>query len=579
MIPERCPKERGAEYEIFERLKNDQNTEGWIVLHSLELANRGIGKPYGEIDFVVIIPREGIICIEVKDGRICEQKGEWSRYKNNKKYKVKNPFTQAKDSTFGLKKKIEKEFENSGESECPIGHMVVFTDVECPPCTTEFERWQVIDCNDLLGNRLISSFIKKAAKEWRRILNKSAAPTPSEAKNIKNYLRPDFFLNVKKNIWIKESESQLLRLTKDQYQVLEGFKKVSHCLIEGAAGTGKTMLAVESALRASRNGKKVLLVCYNKLLGQWLKTQTEEHSNITAGWFHEILKNLIEKSSFKEEFHRRKRKSQDDQELYDKIYIEYGQWSLDKEELGPQFDLLVMDEGQDLIFRKGVLDVFNAALYGGLSDGKWLIFGDFSRQSIYHDASNQNAVAKLKSYGQGLDFSGPYILPVNCRNTKRIAEATYRLSEFEGPPCMHEKEDGLPVEYQYWKGYGHLAELLGRKINHLLQEGISLEDMVILFPARLKNELKIPGFSLENVSRNLYAGRKKKIVKVSSIKSFKGLESVVIILVVGMEEMFGDDSQSLLYVSMSRAKSLLVIMIDQRGKQMFIQKSLPELTA
>ena len=291
------------------------------------------------------------------------------------------------------------------------------------------------------------------------------------------------------------------------------------------------------------------------------------------------MKNLIEKSSFKEEFHRRKRKSQDDQELYDKIYIEYGQWSLDKEELGPQFDLLVMDEGQDLIFRKGVLDVFNAALYGGLSDGKWLIFGDFSRQSIYHDASNQNAVAKLKSYGQGLDFSGPYILPVNCRNTKRIAEATYRLSEFEGPPCMHEKEDGLPVEYQYWKGYGHLAELLGRKINHMLQEGISLEDMVILFPARLKNELKIPGFSLENVSRNLYAGRKKKIVKVSSIKSFKGLESVVIILVVGMEEMFGDDSQSLLYVSMSRAKSLLVIMIDQRGKQMFIQKSLPELTA
>ncbi len=591
MIPDILPEDPG-ERRIFELLRDDKNTKGWIVLHSLPLVYRGPGKPYGEIDFVVIIPGEGIICIEVKDGTIIrEDNGRWSRYKNDKeKYRVKNPFAQAKDSTLALEKKIREEFGDSGESKCPIGRMVIFNEVRCPPRNTEFRRWEVIDCDDLSGNRLISSFIKKAIKEWRQILKKPVFLTPSEAKNIRNFLRRGS--TVKKNRWIKKSEDELLRLTKNQYFVLDGLKKTSRWLIEGAAGTGKTVLAVESACRASREGKKVLLVCYNRLLAQSLETWTEKHSNITVGTFHKVLKDLIEKSSFKERFIS-ERKSPEAEEFYDKMdrdkiyydktYIEYGQLALDKEEIGPQFDLIVMDEGQDLIFRNGVLDVINAALHGGLSNGSWLIFGDFTRQNIYNtngksDTSDKSVASVLKSCGEGLDFSGPYELPVNCRNTKRIAEATYRLSEFDGPPCMDGKEDGLEVEYKYWNGYDHLAELLGGRINGLLQEDISLEDIVILFPARLKDRLEIPGFSLEDFPGNLHSGKRRKVVKCSSIKSFKGLESTAIILVVGMEEMFGDNSQSLFYVAMSRARSLLVVMMDQRGKRQ-IQKSHPELIA
>ena len=586
MIPDRSPEDQN-ESEVFELLKNDENTKEWIVLHSLNLSNRGEGKPYGEIDFVIIIPGEGIICMEVKGGIIDEQDGEWFRYKKNReKYEVKNPFIQAKDSTLALEERIKKKFENSGESKCPVGRMVCFTDIPCPSQTTEFDSWEVIDCNDLSGNRLISSFIKKAAKEWRQKLPKSVAPTRSEAKNIREYLRPCSPISVKS--WIKQSEDQLVRLTEEQYLILESSKKLPHLLIEGAAGTGKTVLAVEFALRMSNEGKKVLLICYNRLLGQSLEARTEKYPNITAGTFHKVLKNLIEKSSFKNLFIT-ERRYQDDQELYDKMdsdqmyydktYIDYGQLALDEEELGPQYDLVVVDEAQDLIFRKGVLDVLNAALYGGLSDGRWSMLGDFSRQNIfYHNGKDQNAESKLKSYGKGLDFSGPLVLPVNCRNTKRIAEATYRFSGFDGPPCRLGKESGLEVKYEYWEGMEGLTKCLGERINKLLQAGISLEDIVILSPARLRSRLKILGFSIEDVSYRAYPRRRKKIVRVSSIKSFKGLESVVIILVLGTEEMFGNNSESLRYVAMSRARSLLVVLMDQRGKR-HIQKSHPELIA
>ena len=56
-----------AERRVFHLLGADPDTNGWIVLHSLGLARRRTG-PYGEIDFVIIVPREGIICLEIKAG-------------------------------------------------------------------------------------------------------------------------------------------------------------------------------------------------------------------------------------------------------------------------------------------------------------------------------------------------------------------------------------------------------------------------------------------------------------------------------------------------------------------------------
>ena len=47
-----------------------------------------------------------------------------------------------------------------------------------------------------------------------------------------------------------------------------------------------------------------------------------------------------------------------------------------------QFDVIVMDEAQDLI-RPPILDLLNAWLKGGLRDGRWAFFGDFHRQAIY----------------------------------------------------------------------------------------------------------------------------------------------------------------------------------------------------
>ena len=189
-------KTSSAERKIFDLLKKDPDAKGWTVLHSLELARRGKRKPYGEIDFVVIVPREGIVCLEIKGGGISCEDGQWRTTDRRGEESVlkKSPFAQSKDSMYALRDSIRERFgEGSRESRCPIGRMVVFPDADCPPLTPEFERCEVIDSSDLRNRKMSSSVmnvVRRRLREFQPIREKPV-PVPSEAKKISEFLRPD----------------------------------------------------------------------------------------------------------------------------------------------------------------------------------------------------------------------------------------------------------------------------------------------------------------------------------------------------------------------------------------------------
>ena len=60
------------------------------------------------------------------------------------------------------------------------------------------------------------------------------------------------------------------QLTKEQEKILNFIEFQNTIAIEGGAGTGKTFIALEYARRASNNGK-VLFLCFNKYLNDFLK--------------------------------------------------------------------------------------------------------------------------------------------------------------------------------------------------------------------------------------------------------------------------------------------------------------------
>ncbi len=358
MIPARI--DDGAatsERKVFDLIARDPGTKDWTVLHSLGLSRRRTG-PFGEIDFVVIIPEQGIVCMEVKGGRVSSHGGEWTtmnRYGSTSKLN-KSPFMQARESTFALKDSIGSHFGHSGESECPIGYGVIFPDVACPPITPEFERWEVIDHHDLRES--ISKHIMKIVHNRLRPHQRRGRvrlPTGPQAGSIRNFLRPDFDMVVAKSVTIERNEERLLSLTQEQYTRLDELEDNPRCLFRGSAGTGKTLLAVEKARRAAHDGKKVLLVCFNRLLARWLREQINGTGVIADTW-HEVARRFILDSSIGDDFLEEERRAFESpdpasqRKLFDETYHEYAGLAVQEhiERGDRQFDMLVVDEAQDI---------------------------------------------------------------------------------------------------------------------------------------------------------------------------------------------------------------------------------------
>src|SRR5581483_5433473 len=140
-----------AERRVFGLVKHAPGTDGWIVLHSLGLSRRG-RKPYGEIDFVILIPGEGVLCLEVKGGRIACRDGEWEttdRFGAPSRLN-RSPFLQAREGMFALRDAVNQRTQRQVPDSLVFAYAVVMPDIRFALRTPEWESWQVIDRDSLL---------------------------------------------------------------------------------------------------------------------------------------------------------------------------------------------------------------------------------------------------------------------------------------------------------------------------------------------------------------------------------------------------------------------------------------------
>ena len=76
---------------------------------------------------------------------------------------------------------------------------------------------------------------------------------------------------------------QLLRLTEKQVEILNTLNEETRYVIDGAAGTGKTVLAMEFAKRRCEAGDTVALLCNNPNLIRHLEPWAKKISDSNKG--------------------------------------------------------------------------------------------------------------------------------------------------------------------------------------------------------------------------------------------------------------------------------------------------------
>lgn len=333
-------------------------------------------------------------------------------------------------------------------------------------------------------------------------------------------------------------------------------------IFEGPAGTGKTVLAIEAAKRSCSEGKKVLFLCYNKLLGQYLeKITASTKPELTVSTIHKYMLNVAEitppvqnlsSNSFWYE----------DLPKYAINKLLYNDSGLN------QYDEIIVDETQDIL-RNNYLDILDLSLKGGLSEGKWKFFGDFEQQSIYGFNTEMSITDvcnnRLVNYTR-------YSLRINCRNTPRIASLVHLLSKLNPDYTRVLRPDnGVEPEIIYYDSNDEQLKVLNNVIIKIKNEKYRNRDIVILsinppngyIKYKLRNDF---GIYLSDLKET-----RGESIKFGSIYSFKGLESPIVI-VTGIQSIFGKQEPFLLYVAMTRALYRLYILAHTNVKSEILKK-------
>ena len=195
-----------------------------------------------------------------------------------------------------------------------------------------------------------------------------------------------------------------------------------------------------------------------------------------------MVRSIIQTSSVAEEFVAKEAGALRRKDLhlhFNDVYQIYKEIAI--EEIGTPFDVLVVDETQDL-GDQHKLGFLNLSLVGELAGGQCTKLGDFTHQSLYGDKINP--VEVISNYSEHFVAVK---LTINFRNTKGIAEETTIFSGFEEPPFSMGSESRLPVEHRYWKIPAELLKSFVEVVDNLTKEIMPIENIILLSLYRLEN--------------------------------------------------------------------------------------------
>ena len=556
--------EEGLVFKALKKLPDD-----YYVFHSVvinEVKNWKLIER--EIDFVVVNQKKGILCIEAKNGKnIRYYDREW-HYSNGDLMKHDGPYNQVATASKTLRNKL-KDHPNKSIHElafkCKIYYAVWFFGMSRE--TFEIKNQQGLPEDAPIDLTMFLEDLTDPTDSINKIFS-IAIPIDDE-KNAKtdisneefqllldSALCPEFNLIPSpraKNILIEEQMNQLLY---EQYRLLDFLEDQNCAVINGAAGTGKTMLAIEKARRNSIEEEKVLFLCYNRMLCKYLNDTYKTSEN---KGFRRSFKNVdfMTISSLAKE-------KTGNYKDYDGLL----EWLIrcydDPTKFG--YKHVIIDEGQDF----GIIDVLNEqseaekncsiidTLQDVVLEGEGTFYLFYDKYQMIQGGGNIKY--KLPDCINNSDCR--LSLHYNCRNTKEIAQTSVTPLRDNRNRAIIPKtactwyEPITPVMHLVGSD-NKAVKALGKILTKY--EEAKLENIVILYPGKLEYCCIADNLVPEDTTGNSYYlyefGGKK--YKVTTCIKFKGLEAdAVVILGLDKNSFIGEKGLEF-YVGASRAKQYL----------------------
>lgn len=526
---------RSAEVRVYDRLAEVLDDSFHVFYSSPWLGTDRLGNEKdGECDFLIAHPDHGILAIEVKGGREISfdpQDGQWrSADHGGFVHKIKDPVEQARSAKHEILRRLNAS-PKWRRRFIHAAHGVVFPSAGSPLGDLGADRPARIFCCSRQFREAFGDWIAQRLKAGQRPDNCEPLGRDGIAA-LERLLAHPFTLSFRIGAALAEADTEFRVLEPSQYQILDIIADIPRALVRGGAGTGKTVVAIEEALRSAAAGRKTLLTCHSRPLASDLERKLKNVENLTVAGFHALCGRMSRKAGVSPPA------GISESELYESA-LPNALYHAMEVQPGLRWDTIIADEGQD--FRDEWWIALDACL---VPDGRIRVFMD-SNQRVYESAGN--GVRDLSVV--------PVRLSRNLRNTKNIHKAA--SVHYSGPDIIADGPDGLEVSWVSAESPEAKVEAAYRELRRLVfNEEVAPGDIAVLVNGSAAQASFLERSSGTSIPFTDAETMALEEVVVDTVRRFKGLERPAVILIVSGDEM---DRRELAYVAFSRARAYLCV--------------------
>lgn len=526
-----------SEFRVYEVL--EQLPDTFYVFHSVQWIKRGSKwkSTWKENDFLILNKSLGALVLEVKGGEI-ECHGGVFHQINSQTHeenvlnpeKKKDPLSQAIDGVYHYRKLIDK-IVHDLDDRFPIEAAVWFSSCKIRNKISSFPlKYREVD-GAILGDEDFqngSAAIKRVFNFYQN--HEKTNITDEEFRKVVDLIASDFELITAPAARKGELDHAFLKLTNEQTGLLDYISEQNNVTIQGVAGTGKTLIAKEAARRFGLDGRKVLFLCFNRLLYVDLG-----HRYPYENVYYYNVNTFIAKY----------------RPGCDTSTAELRSGELQKiawDEL--DYDDVIIDEAQD--FENNEILYFKD--YTEIRDGHFFVFYDKNQLVTTRKVPEwiRNSECKL-------------ILTKNCRNTREIALTSYNVIDVElKPKIMMVSGEQTSISFVKGEPLPKLAALLKLLVGD--KYGYEYNDIVILSLQKEENSIMQGVSKLAGIP--ILREKSDFAVMYTTSRKFKGLESRVIIVTdIDVRCFDNEEMKKNFYVACSRATQHLALFINADDEQ------------
>lgn len=351
-----------------------------VAFHSVKLRSHQY-KQQAEADFVVLW-KGVVVVIEVKGGGVRKHEGAWYSVDRRDDWHrlPSSPMEQARSGAFALRDILQQD----GTGWYAHEAVVATPDIEAPERSVEWSptHWWSKDDMTAVGLRAALDCVVAGARK---------APSNTRAARVAD-LRVRLFGEFTRMPVIDAQRGAILeeqsRATDGQSRVLAQLARCPRLLVHGGAGTGKSLVLVESAKQEADQTRSVLVTFRSPHLVRFFEPHLKDHA-VDIVPFEDLPS-------------------------------------------ARSWDVLLVDEAQDLMTAAD-MDRIDDIVAGGRAAGRWRMFLDPNNQAHVDGLFDPDIHALVSEESTPMDLS------LNVRNTRAIVHVvqTYLGADVGDPGIVH----------------------------------------------------------------------------------------------------------------------------------------------